>query len=701
MKILLRILFLLPFIFHSSIIIQSQNTKVTEKKDSIKTDIIIQTDSLKINNIIAIDSVAKIKIDSSAVYYFIGSIDSLALGKLHHIDTMLTNFHQYDPSFSNHNYYIGKGNIGQHNYKLNFDYTPTEGFNYANSTIDLYAFKNSDIRYYQLIKPFTQLYFVQGPAKEKTFEVLHTQNIMPRLNAGIKFRFLTAPGTYEHQKTENKNLAVTLRYRTANSRYGFILNYVTNKLETQENGGIAIDSLFEYNLEVNRLLIPVKLNEAKNLEIQNSFSLNHYFNIGNPKTVIKDSLDNIIDRKGFSFGRFTHTMTYEKHRMSFNDNLNSNDSLFYQSNTILPINLYDAPLHNKTSFDSTSISKLENQITWSNLDYDDDPENKAVYLYFGLKSQIIKISNALTVLDTLTVIDDLTGTEELATFDTLNINKETYNQLIPKAGFSIYAFKSSRLNVDGSYVLNGYNSGDATLKASLSQYLGSKNKNWGQLTIESAYIKKTPDWFYTYHMGNNLRWENNDFNKENILSIKATYKFKGLYLSASHTSFGNYIYLDDSAHPRQLTTSTSLTSVNLRYILKYRKWSLDLDLIYQKSDANYINRPEFIGNSSIYFTNSIFGGAAIIQPGVEVFYYTAYFADAYSPVIRSFHTQNDEKIGNKIYGSIFLNVKIKRTLFFLKSQHTNARYSHAYYASPGYPMQDVAIKFGVSWRFYD
>lgn len=701
MKIMLRILFLLQFIFLSSFVIQSQNIKERKTKDSLKAAFLAETDSIKTNKITAVDSIAKIEIDSSAVYYFVGSIDSLALGKLHHIDTMLTKFHEYDPSFSNNNYFVGKGNIGQHVYKLNYDYTPTEGFNYTNSTIDLYAYKNSKTRYYQLIKPFTKLYYVQGPVKEKTLEVLHTQNIMPRLNAGIKFRFLTAPGTYEHQKTENKNLSVTLRYRTANSRYGFILNYINNKFETEENGGISADSLFEKNLEVNRLLIPVNLNEAENLEIKNSFRLNHYFNIGKPKTIIKDSLDNIIDRKGFSFGRLTHSMTYEKHRMSYSDNLNSNDSLFYQPKGLVTSTIYDNPIHNNITFDSTSISKLENQITWSNLDYDDDPENKALYLYFGLKSQIIKISDAHTVYDTLTTRNHDDGSEILTIFDTISINKRTYNQLIPKAGFSIFAFKSSRLNVDGSYVMNGYNSGDVTLKASLSQYLGSKDKNWGLLSIESAYIKKTPDWFYTYHIGNNLRWENDDFNKENILTLTANYKYKGLYLSASYTSFGNYVYLDDSAHPRQLTTSTSLTTANLRYVLKYRKWSFDVDLIYQKSDGNYINRPELIGNSSIYFTNSIFGGAAILQPGIEIFYYTAYFADAYSPAIRSFYTQNDEKIGNKIFASIFLNVKIKRTLFFIKSQHTNAKYSKAYYASPGYPMQDVVIKFGVSWRFYD
>jgi len=670
MKFLLRILFLFSAIVLSSNLVLANTSGIA-----------------------LADSIPQTEIDSTAVYYFVGSIDSLALGKLHHIDTILTKFHQYDPSFNNNNYYAGKGNIGQQSSKLNFDYTPIDGFNYSNSTTDLYSYKYSDIRYYQLIKPFTELYFVQGPEKEKIFEVTHTQNIMPRLNAGIRFRFITAPGIYEHQKTDNKNLYLTLRYRTENNRYGFILNYLSNKFETEENGGIAIDSLFEKNLETNRLLIPVKLLEAKNTEVQNSFSLNHYFNIGKPKTITKDSLNNVIERKGFSFGRLTHKMTFQKRKISFEDNMNSTDSTFF-----IP---FDQKLNYKTTFDSTAVFKLENEFTWSNLDYDDDPENKTLYFYFGLKSQTIKISDAITLLDSLIVINTINGKEELVISDTLNIYKETYTQLIPKGGFSIYAFKSSRLNVDGSYVLNGYNSGNFMLKASLSQYLGSKENNWGELTLESTINKKTPDWFYTYHMGNNIRWENDDFVKENMLNLKAHYKFKGLYLAASYLLLDNYVYLDETAHPKQLTGSTSLISANLRYAIKLGKWSFDADLRYQKSNDNIISVPDFIGNSSLYFTNSIFGNVAVLQPGIEIFYNTAYYANAYMPAIRSFYTQRDEKIGNKIYADVFLNVKIKRTLFFLRYQHANSRFSKAYYMTSGYPMQDVALRFGISWKFYD
>ena len=617
------------------------------------------------------DSLATTEIDSTAVYYFVGSIDSLALGKLHHIDTTLTKFHQFDASFKNNNYFAGKGNLGQHSTSLKFDYSAVEGFNYNSSALDLYSYKNSEVKYFQLTKPFIELYFVQGPEKEKTLEVTHTQNIMPRLNVGIKFRYITAAGLYQHQKTDNKNLFITLRYRTANSRYGFILNYLHNKLETEENGGITNDTLFNENIETDRLIIPVNLNEARNIETQNGFYLNHYFNIGKPKTVVKDSLENTIERKGFSFGRLTHTIQYQKTGLSFWDNMNSTDSTYFQS-----FDLFDPMLDAVTTFDTISISKFENQITWSNLDYDDNPENKPLYLYFGLKSQIISIS------------------------DTLG-KQESTNQLILKGGFSVYAFKSSRLNVNGYYVLGGYNSSNFSLNASLSQYLGTKEKNWGMLMLESAYIKKRPDWFYTYHQGNNIRWNFDDehFNEEKIFYFKAHYKYKGLYLGASYFKLDDYIYLDETAHPVQ--SSTSLLSANLRYDLQLGNWNFDIDLVYQKNKENIISVPEFLGSLSIYYTKSIFQKVAILQPGIEFFYNTSYYADAYMPAIRSYYAQSDMEIGNKIYADLFLNVKIKRTLFFLRYHHANASFSKAYYMTPHYPMQDAALRFGISWRFYD
>lgn len=613
------------------------------------------------------DTLGKFRIDSTSVFYFRGSIDSLALGKLYHIDTSLNSFHQYDPAFFQYNYYAGKGNIGQHSTSLIFNYLPTEGYKYSQSTLDLYAYDNSQVKYYQLIKPFTDFYYVQGPEKEKILEVLHTQNIKKRLNAGIKFRFLTAPGLYQNQKTDHKNLYLTLRYRTENKRYGFILNYLFNKLENQENGGILDRQIFEENLESDRLLIPVNLYEAKNREVRYSIFFNHYFNIAKHKKPIPDSLIYTDKRTGFRFGRFTHSINFQKNNMSFWDNMNSDDSTFFLR--------FDPLLNKLLTFDTLSITKLENQIIWSNLDYEEKPQEKSIYFYFGLKSQLINISDT---------------TKEI-----------THNQFIPKAGFSIFAFKSSRLNVDGYYVLNGYNDGDAALSASLVQFLGTQIKNIGLLTFETSFIRKQPDWFYTEYQGNNIRWDNNDYVKENIFYFKSQYHYKTLKFKISYYLFDNFVYLDENAHPLQFNSSVSVVSANLRYKLKIKDWRFDFDMIYQKSSKKFIAVPEFIGSSTVYVTKNIFGNNTLIQPGIEAFYNTSYYAYEYMPAIRSFYYQNNEKIGNKIYAGIFLNFLIKRAMFFLRYQHTNAFFSKAYYMTPSYPMQDAIFRFGLSWKFYD
>jgi len=45
---------------------------------------------------------------------------------------------------------------------------------------------------------------------------------------------------------------------------------------------------------------------------------------------------------------------------------------------------------------------------------------------------------------------------------------------------------------------------------------------------------------------------------------------------------------------------------------------------------------------------------------------------------------------------------LKRFKFFLKYQHMNSLFSpKRYYTVPHYPMGDAALKFGISWAFYD
>ncbi len=135
----------------------------------------------------------------------------------------------------------------------------------------------------------------------------------------------------------------------------------------------------------------------------------------------------------------------------------------------------------------------------------------------------------------------------------------------------------------------------------------------------------------------------------------------------------------------------------------FGSFALNARIIYQKSaNKDVINLPEIATSSEVYFTKEVFGGAAIIQPGMSVYYNTAYYADKYMPALRSFYSNNNIQTGNYVIANIFFNVKIKRTRLFVSYQHINAHWtSYNYISIPHYPLHDGAFKFGLNWKFWD
>jgi hypothetical protein len=109
-----------------------------------------------------------------------------------------------------------------------------------------------------------------------------------------------------------------------------------------------------------------------------------------------------------------------------------------------------------------------------------------------------------------------------------------------------------------------------------------------------------------------------------------------------------------------------------------------------------------MGDLAVYYTQPLFHGAATLQPGLDFYYNTRYYADNYNPALRTFYLQDNREIGNYLYMDIFINLKIQRARFYVAYTHFNASFmGRNYYSTPTYPMQDAAFKFGIAWRFHD
>ncbi|MEI6436373.1 MAG: putative porin [Bacteroidota bacterium] len=649
----------------SSIRIDTVRSKSIRQKSSSK-----KSDSLALSFETEATSQSKLRKDSlfkhrdsTRVSYFHSNFEKL--GKLILItnDTAIEGFQNYDPLFHNNSFFCTLGNIGQNYRTLTpVPWLTNSGFDYGIHSFDAYLYQNDSVKYYKVDKTYTELTYIQGAKKEQNFHAIFSRNLYRSLNLGFDLRVTNAPGAYSRQRTNHINFVLTSQFFTKNKRYGVIANFTINRIRNYENGGIKSDSLFVNNIETNRLVIPVNLLSAENRIREVGFFMKHYFDLTRHQSNSKDTVSG--NSPGFDLGRLSYSFQYNRQIQNFIDN--QPDSGFF------PPPVLDSVI----SFDSVTIKQITNILTWSNPSFKIGMKPRIFQIEAGIKQQYTEV--------------DLYGV------------RNSFHQYIPQAGISFTPFESLKLFATGDYVVGDYNEGDFHLQAKLISILGKAKKNGGIISITGCILSQQPGWFYAHYLGNNFQWDTT-WQKQSLISTGFSYSLKYFETGFDISRIKNFIYLDSTSKPRQLTQEFGHFRVYFNTNADLWQFKLKMRLIYQTVQGTTVLRlPVFMGNVTIYYTQPLFHGAATLQPGLNFFYNTSYYADNYNPAIRSFYIQDNKEIGNYLYMDFFINMKIQRARFFVTYTHFNAGFmGRDYYTTPDYPMPDGAFKFGIAWRFHD
>ncbi|MEI7663820.1 MAG: putative porin, partial [Bacteroidota bacterium] len=554
-------------------------------------------------------------------------------------------------------------NIGENYRSLSPFQAPVEsGFDYGIHSFDQYLYQNDSVKYYKVYKTYTELTYVQGAKKEQNFHAIFSRNIYRSFNLGFDFRVMNPPGAYVRQRTNHINFVITSQFFTKDKRYGLIANFTINRLRNFENGGITHESIFENNQESNRLVIPVHLENAQNNIKETGFYMKHYFNLSRHARNDKDTA--FSNRKRFELGRLTYSFRYNRQSQTYIDN--QPDSGFYPAPVLDTLRTYD----------SVAVSKIVNEIVWSNPTFNPKNKLRILQLEAGIRSEYNEVY--------------------------LHGRKNFFNQFIPHAEVDFTPFPSMRLTGRCDYVFGNYNEGDKSLRLKLVSILGRQDKNIGIITITGNYIFQKPGWFYEHYLGNSYRWDT-AWQKQGVISAGFNYTWRFLEAGVDFSTISNFVYLDATSQPRQNRSNFEHMHLYLNTDLDIWHFKVKSQLAYQTVQGTSVLRlPAFIGNIALYFTQPIFKRAATLQPGLNFFYNTYYYADNYNPATRSFYLQDRREIGNYLYMDFFINLKIQRARFFVSYSHLNASFmTRDYYTTPYYPMQDAAFKFGIAWRFHD
>ncbi len=643
---------------------------VSNSRISDSSFIIIDSVNILLNN--QSDSIIPITIDTSSnpvdslsVTYFEGNIENMKLHKFSYIDTNTYHYQKFDPLNLNNGLYSTLSNIGLA--ANNFVYTPTLSTSYftGSEVFNKYLYKNTEVKYYKLYVPYTELNYVMGSKKEQNFNVIFTRELFKRFTFGLDFALNNSPpntSPYNRSAVNNQRYFFTAQYYTENKRYGVLANFLHNTIDVQENGGIIDDSSFIGNSNLDRRIIPINLELANNRIKEGGFFVEQYFNILAP-----ESKNDSIKRK-IKPGNISYSFRYQRNRKYYSDD--NSDFSFYTN--------HSAPIDSASTFDSLTQLKIVNTFKWSNIGYHENPKEKIFYMFLGASHSYI---------------------EQLMPYDSVRLK---YSQLSTFGGVAFNFGRSFHLNAAANYVFGDYNQDDYSINVTLKQYLGTEFRNIGYLNFGLDFVNKTPSWYFNNYQSNYYRWSNS-FKKEKYLIISGSYNYKQMSAGAKFFTINNYTYFNDSIRPEQIEKAETMIQLFAEGTVPLNKFGINTRIVYQTtSQPNIIRFPSLSGTIDMYFRSPIFKKAAILQTGFQITYFSDFYANAYMPALREFYIQNEVKIGNYPYADFYLTLMVKRARLFFKMAHFNSYFgNYDYFLAPHYPARDARFYFGASWRFHD
>ncbi len=603
------------------------------------------------------------------------------------VDTLIDRFQVIHPAFESPSFYATLGNIGAPLQDMDFFNRPATGdFPFLDPYLP-YLHRGANTRFFNTKRPFTHLAYTTAGSKvnqEQTLHVLHTQNINPGFNAGLQYDLISSAGQYSWQDAH----VPTFRLFSSmeKERYTFHLSANTNKLEVQENGGIVDDGdLGAFKPKDIPINLPNNLNNAVSLLRHRDLTFVQTYTVGktNQPGPVTDSLP--AKKHGLNLsGTFSHLLQYQSSSRTYTDE--EPRSGFYDTTYIDPSRTYD----------SAYYRNLANTLQF---EFRTDTTRKVSFLIRGgLSYEFQRFVNRIPT-------DTIIG----AGNDTTYRDLRTHDYQLIRASYYLKNALTQALQWDaGGYLyLTGYRQGDLLLKGNLRLRFG-KGERPLFLLLSASLENRKPTYFLDGYQSNNYQWTRS-FN--NITDTRISGKMytagEDFSLSGSYALIDNRVYFDTTGTPRQEIAPVSVLAGDLQKTFRLGLFrSVNRALVQLTSNDAVLPLPLFSFYQSTYFDYRIFfrftNGTLYYQLGYDLSYQTAYYGPGYVPATGMFYNQREKKIGNYPYLDVFLNLKVKRTRFFLKFEHVHSGLLPArYFTVLHYPMNDRMFKFGLAWTFYD
>jgi hypothetical protein len=564
-------------------------------------------------------------------------------------DTLMNQFFKTDPLMKSGWMFQDLGNNGTASKPILYQpreniYTETGFLAY-----DLYSPKVRDFKYFNTKSPYTNMAYVQGFKGFSNLNFTHAQNVNKQLNFTLDINRINSSKQFSTTRSEDKlidhwNYSLSSNFVSKNEKYTFLgVFYHLNHLQNEQGGINAPDSVLlneKYIDSDYNLSYQARMAGVTSSERWNNLHIYHQYKLAN------------------GFQAF-HVFDMERKKHFYND--------------------FQFGLNYSNGFYPDSL--VTNDTLRQNIRY------RAFGNKFGFKGRFKGFDYQAYVLHRIYDLHSNHG--DL-------FRKKLTNEVFAGAQAAYY------LNDSTKYLL---------AEAEFSQKAYFKIN--GELHYDNLIIGLQSGRFPVGLIYNNfyslsgLEWSNN-FDAPANLHLSGAYDLKfyqfNVKPSIKYSVLKNHLYFDQDGLPQINKAGINLTDLALEigYSGKVFSFVNSAFLNIKINDGkNVIRRPVFMNNTTIMF-KILYAKVLRIQTGLDIYYKSAYKADAYMPLTQQFHLQDKYEVWGNVVVDPFVAFNIKRVRLALKFGNvTQGLGKNGYYTTPYYLGMGRSFYLKIEWPLFD
>lgn len=569
-----------------------------------------------------------------------------------------------------------------------------------------YIIAPKDVKFYHTTTPYSSVGYKKGfvtDMDQNDINFMFTGNVTRRTNLGMSIDYLNSYGRFASQ--EGKTVFGSLFGSYNGDHYSLQAAFMWNTLSNFENGGLKNSNDLQGNLKPQDM--PVKMQGMSAFRYLSGY-LNHYYSIcvererkvtyrerdEEGKWVKKDSIK--IEyvpvttfRHVFETVDATKRYVEKQANQGFYPNIYRNPTATNDSAACLTIK------------NTLSVTFEEEFNTWLKF-------GATVYAMNEVQRHIAPIGQVVEMPE---LGNSLFGYPDslfipntvYATPDTLYGQRWTNNTYI---GAALYKNQGKYIHYgfDGNICLLGYKLGEFQVNGHLDA--GFRLGKDSMTLAAKAYIKnETPDYYLQHYRSNHYQWDN-DFKKTYRFYVSGEIAYPTQWvkpkLNVSFENISQYIYFDTDGLPKQMDGSIQVLAADLQLNITTPWVNLDNSVVYQHSSSVALPLPTLSLYNNLYY-HGTWVKALDVQIGVDMRFFTKYYAPVLNPALGQFCVQDKEQVGNYPVMNVYANFYVKhiRLKLFAQYQHFNASFMNKqYYGMPNYPMAPDMFRAGLAWHFY-